>query len=120
MGDLLATGAAWLEQQRTRHLTTTVTYVRGEIELAVPATIGRTKYEADDGHVVRIEFTDRDFLILAAHLVLDGQPAEPQRGDLICEGNREFEVLDWRYSDPYRLTLRITTKATGFSPHASG
>ena len=29
MGDLLAQGAAWLEQQRTRHLATTVTYVRG-------------------------------------------------------------------------------------------
>ncbi|RLS59552.1 MAG: hypothetical protein DWH91_00085 [Planctomycetota bacterium] len=113
MGDLLATGAAWLEQQRTKHLTTTVTYVRGEIELAVPATIGRTKYEADDGHVVRVEFTDRDFLILASDLVLAGQQTEPRRGDLIREGNREFEVLDWRYSDPYRQTLRITTKETG-------
>ena len=113
MGDLLATGAAWLEQQRTKHLTTTVTYVRGAIELAVPATIGRTKYEADDGHVVRVEFTDRDFLILVADLVIDGQATEPQRGDLILEGTREFEVLDWRYSDPYRQTLRITTKETG-------
>lgn len=113
MADLLAAGAAWLEQQRTRHLTTTVTYVRGEIEVAVPATIGRTKYEADDGHVVRVEFTDRDFLILAADLVLAGQPTEPQRGDVIREGSHEFEVLDWRYSDPYRQTLRITTTLTG-------
>ncbi len=113
MGDLLAQGAAWLEQQRTKHLTSTVTYVRGEFEFAVPATIGRKKYEADDGHVVRVEFTDRDFLILAADLVLDGQATEPQRGDLIREGNREFEVLDWRYSDPYRQTLRITTTLTG-------
>lgn len=113
MGDLLATGAAWLEQQRTRHLTTTVIYVRGEIELAVPATIGRTKYEADDGHVVRVEFTDRDFLILAADLVLNGDVTEPIRGDLIREGTRGFEVLDWRYSDPYRQTLRITTKEVG-------
>lgn len=47
MGDLLAQGAAWLEQQRTRHLTTTVTYVRNDVQIAVPATIGRTKYEAD-------------------------------------------------------------------------
>ena len=86
MGDLLANGSAWLEQQRTKHLTSTVMYVRGNVQVAVPATIGRTKYEADDGHVVRVEFTDRDFLILAADLVLDGQATEPQRGDLIREG----------------------------------
>jgi hypothetical protein len=113
MGNLLASGAAWLEQQRTKHLTSNVMYVRGDVQVAVPATIGHTKYEADDGHVVRVEFTDRDFLILAADLVLAGQTTEPQRGDLIREGNREFEVLDWRYSDPYRVTLRITTTAVG-------
>jgi hypothetical protein len=113
MPDLLAQGAAWLEQQRTRHLTTTVTYVRNDVQIAVPATIGRTKYEADDGHVVQVEYTDRDYLILTADLVLGGQVSEPQRGDLILEGTREFEVLDWRYSDPYRNTLRITTKHVG-------
>ena len=113
MGDLLAWGAAWLEQQRTRHLSTTVTYVRGASSVVVAATIGRTKFDVDDGHVVRVDFTDRDFLILAADLILDGQPAEPDRGDLIREGSREFEVLEWRFSDPYRQTFRITTKHTG-------
>jgi hypothetical protein len=113
MPDLLAQAAAWLEQQRTKHLTTTVTYVRNDVQITVPATIGRTKYEADDGQVVCIEFTDRDYLILTADLVLGGQVSEPQRGDLIREGPREFEVLDWRYSDPYRNTLRIATQALG-------
>ena len=113
MADLLAQGAAWLESQRTKHLTTTVKYVRNDVQIAVPATIGRTKSEADDGQVVRIEFTDRDYLILTADLVLGGQASEPQRGDLIREGPREFEVLDWRYSDPYRTTLRINTKHVG-------
>ncbi|GIX05043.1 MAG: hypothetical protein KatS3mg114_0912 [Planctomycetaceae bacterium] len=113
MADLLAQGAAWLEQQRTRHLATTVTYVRDDLQIEVAATIGRTKYETDDGTAVRVEFTDRDFLILAADLVLAGQITEPARGDLIHEGTREFEVLDWRYSDPYRQTLRITTKHVG-------
>ena len=113
MGDLLAQGAAWLEQQRTRHLATIVTYVRGVSTVDVLATIGRTKFEADDGQVVQVELTDRDFLILVADLTLAGQPTEPERGDLICEGPLEFEVLEWRYSDPYRQTFRITTKHTG-------
>ncbi len=43
-----------LEQQRTRHLTTTVTYVRNDVQITVAATIGRTKYEADDGQGVRM------------------------------------------------------------------
>ena len=94
MGDLLAQGAAWLEQQRTKHLATTVTYVRGNVQVAVLATIGRTKSEIEDGDVVEVQYTDRDFLILAVDLVLSGQRAEPERGDLIREWNREFDVLD--------------------------
>jgi hypothetical protein len=113
MPDLLAQGAAWLEQQRTRYLATTVNYRRGTSQVELAATIGRTRYETDDGTVARIEFTDRDFLILAVDLVLDGQATEPSRGDLVREGLREFEVTDWRYSDPYRQTLRITTKFLG-------
>lgn len=113
MADLLSQGAAWLEAQRTKHLTREVTYVRGDDQVTVQATIGRTRFETDDGTIVRVDYTDRDFLILAADLVLAGQPTEPERGDLIREEDREFEVLDWRYSDPYRLTLRITTKYVG-------
>lgn len=113
MADLLAQGAAWLEAQRTKHLTREVTYVRGNDQVTVLATIGRTQFETDDGTAVRVEYTDRDFLIRAADLVLAGQPTEPERGDLIREDGREFEVLDWRYSDPYRLALRITTKYVG-------
>ena len=52
-------------------------------------------------------------ITLVADLILAGQTTEPQRGDLIREGPREFEVLEWRYSDPYRQTFRITTKAVG-------
>ncbi|MGD9856515.1 MAG: hypothetical protein AB7U20_16330 [Planctomycetaceae bacterium] len=113
MPDLLAEGAAWLEQRRTRHLASNVTYVRGAEQVEVAATIGRTKYETDDGTAVRVAFTDRDFLVLAADLMLGGTVTEPERGDLIREGTGEFEVLDWRYSDPYRVALRISTKYVG-------
>jgi len=115
MTDLLSQGAAWLEAQRTKHLTREVTYVRGNDQATVPATIGRTRFETDDGTAVRVEYTDRDFLIRAADLVLAGQLTDPERGDLIREEGREFEVLDWRYSDPYRLTLRVTTKDVGIT-----
>lgn len=117
MGDLLARGSAWLEAQRTKHCTRDVTYVRGAVSAVVKATIGRTEYQTDDGQTVRTEFTDRDFLILAADLVLAGNPTLPERGDQLRETQDStvyvLEVIDWRYSDPYRQTLRIETKLVG-------
>ena len=84
------------------------------------ATIGRTEFEVDDGLGVLVRTESRDYLILAEHLVLDGQPALPQRGDRVRETDGSqtvvYEVMapgkepPWRYSDPYRKTLRIHTK----------
>jgi hypothetical protein len=114
MADLLERGARWLEDQRTRHCTRDVTYVRGAASVVVKATVGRTQYETDDGHAVRVAFTERDFLIQAADLMLGGNVVTPQPGDRIRESQSGqvlvFEVIDWRYSDPYRQTLRIETK----------
>lgn len=114
MADFLERGSRWLEEQRTKHCTRDVTYVRGVDSVVVRATIGRTEFKTDDGESVRIEFTDRDFLILAADLALAGNPMLPERGDKIRETGETlihvFEVMDWRFSDPYRQTLRIETK----------
>ena len=114
MADLLEQGSRWLEDQRTKYCTRDVTYVRGAASVQVRATIGRTEFQTDDGEAVRIRFTDRDFLILTNDLVLAGNPTQPERGDKVREtqGNSAFvfEVMNWRYSDPYRQTLRIETK----------
>jgi len=120
MPDLLRTGSDWLEAQRTEHMTSSVVYARGASTVEVPATIGRTEFEVDDGFGVLVRTESRDYLILAEHLVLDGQPALPQRGDRIRETDGSqtvvYEVMTpgkeppWRYSDPYRKTLRVHTK----------
>jgi len=120
MPDLLRTGSDWLETQRTEHLTRSVVYERGASSVAAPATVGRTVFEVDDGAGVLMRVESRDYLVLAAHLVLDGQATVPQRGDRIreTEGTQTFvyEVMapgkepPWRYSDPFRKTLRIHTK----------
>jgi hypothetical protein len=114
MADLLEQGARWLEAQRTKHCTRDVTYVRGADSVVVQATIGRTEFQADDGQTVRIDFTERDYLMRAADLVLAGDAVAPQPGDQVRETQDGqtlvFEVIDWRYSDPYRQTLRLHTK----------
>lgn len=120
MADLLETGSNWLQGQRKKHATREVMYRRSVDSVSVQATVGRTVFEQDDGSRVIVRTEVRDYLIDTADLVLGGQPALPERGDRIeeTEGGKKFtyEVMPlgtephWRYSDPYRKTLRVHTK----------
>ncbi len=120
MTDLLERGAAWLDQQRARYLTRTVTYFRGGDSVDLPATIGQTTFEQADEYGVIHRTQSRDYLISATDLVLAGGAEQPRAGDRICEAVGEqvflYEVMapggepPWRYSDAYRHTLRIHTK----------
>ena len=120
MADLLERSSAWLEDQRARRMTRPVLYVRGGQTVEVPATIGETIFRIDGGAGAMLRTESRDYLITAADLVLGGSAVLPQRGDRIREtqGTQVFvyEVASpgdeplWRWSDPYRRTLRIHTK----------
>ncbi|GAB6184516.1 hypothetical protein [Thermopirellula anaerolimosa] len=124
MGDLLDDGLAWLAERLKVHASRPVIYRRGTDETTVQAIVGRTLLKLDDGYGgVRMEWTDRDFLIAADDLILAGQKALPRRGDQIREttGGKTlvYEVLapgsepEWRWSDPHRRLLRIHTKQIG-------
>jgi len=124
MGDLLDDGLAWLAEQLKAHASRTVVYRRGTSEVTVQALVGRTLLKLDDGYGgVRMEWTDRDFVIAADDLVLGGEKTLPQRGDQVREtvdGKAlVYEVLapgsepEWRWSDPHRRLLRIHTKQVG-------
>jgi hypothetical protein len=119
MSDLLQQASGWLEEKRTAYASHVVTYVRGDKSVALSATVGKTTFEVDDGYGVLVRHESRDFLILAADLVLNDTSVLPQRGDRIRETQGAttfiYEVTApgkepcWRYSDPYRKTLRIHT-----------
>jgi hypothetical protein len=121
MTNLFRTVSSWLEAKRTAIATSDVTYRRGDRSVCVPATIGRTEYQQDDGYGIITKAESRDFLILAADLILDGMLVLPEVGDRIdemqCDKTFTYEVLpiggqqtQYRYSDPFRQTLRIHTK----------
>ena len=120
MVDLLEQASNWLEDQRTEHTSRTVTYERGAATVALAASIGRTIFEVDNGFGVVERTESRDFLVLAADLVLAGVPVLPGRSDRIRETQGTttyvYEVMapgkepHYRFSDPYRKTLRIHTK----------
>jgi hypothetical protein len=101
---------------RHQHLTRSVTYRRGDVVVELAATIGRTVFEMDDGAGAVLRVESRDYIIRASDLTL----GSPLRGDRIVEaGDGQsfvYEVVPfgsepcWRWSDPYRKTLRIHTK----------
>jgi hypothetical protein len=120
MTDMLHTGQSWLSEKLRTHASRLVTYQRDNVEAELPATIGRSTYEQDDGEGIITRSQVRDFLIDTADLLLSAIGTLPRRGDRVLEtdGNTTFvfEVMalggepPWRYSDPFRLKLRIHTK----------
>lgn len=120
MTDMLRRGQSWLADKLKTHASQSVTYRRDNIEVKVAATIGRSMYEQDDGEGVIVRSQVRDYLIDTADLLSSEIGSLPKRGDEIHEvdGNliHIYEVMalggdpPWRYSDPFRLKLRIHTK----------
>ena len=114
MTDLLRRGSQWLEQMRTAHGSSQVTYRRDVTELPVNATYGCTQVEVADESGLTVQSAISDFLILADELGL-----EPEPGDEIVADSQVYEVMNlggegcWRWSDPYRTTLRIHTREMG-------
>ena len=120
MSDLLRDGQHWLADKLTKHASRTVVYRRGELGVELVATIGRSMYDQDDGEGIITRSQVRDFLIDTNLLLLSIIGSLPRRGDQVIEFDGDktfiFEVMSlggdppWRYSDPFRLKLRIHTK----------
>lgn len=120
MVGLLEQGLSHLAEQLLAHNSLVVTYRRGADSANPRAIIGRTMYRTSSDGQSAVDFSDRDYLIAPAELVLGGSPVEPQDGDRI-EETRDgqtytYEVLpiagepSWRWSDPFRKLYRIHTK----------
>ena len=120
MADLLEWASAWLDGKRKAYLSRPVTYCRGEQSVGVQATVGRTVFQVADAYGVVEQSESRDFLILAADLILGDAVTLPERGDRIREAQDGkvyvYEVMapgrepHYRFSDVYRRTLRIHTR----------
>jgi len=114
MADMFHDGLAWLAQQLNQHCASQVLYRRGGESIAVAATFGKTDIELADESGLTIASFVWDFLINA-----DALGFEPEAGDVIVANGRQYEVMNlagdgsWRFSDPYRTTLRIHTKDIG-------
>jgi len=100
-----------------------ILYQRAAESVAISdVTYGRSEVTVELAEEVRVEFTDRDFIVQASLLILNSLAVIPQRGDRILELDSEgetvatYEVLapggmrPYRYCDPQQTLLRIHTK----------
>ena len=116
MGDLIRQGSQWLADMLQQHAASPVTYLRGETTIDLAATLGRTDLEVTDDYGGSVQAHSVDFLAAAGSL-----PFAPQAGDTVILDGRRFEVMNlpgegcWRWTSPFRTTVRIHTKDTGSS-----
>jgi len=114
MSNLLAYGIGWVARKLIAHASRPIVYRRGANEVAVNAVVGRTLLKLDDDYGgVRVEWTGRDFWVVADDLVLGGQKTLPQRGDQILENEDGrtviYEVLA-PCDEPDHVMIRIHAK----------
>lgn len=90
------------------------TYSRGESSGTLKLVPGRNaRVTLADYGVLVDERRNRDWLIEAALLKVDGVVTLPERGDEIVMEGKTYQVSGdqgsphWHYSDPYDLILRI-------------
>jgi len=125
MADIMATAAAWFEQQRQQHLTVPIEYrIAGTghpIPCRATVVIGRWESVNAAGQVVRME--TRDFIVADNEL-----HHTPARGDTITFREGPVEALckvvipdgndqAWRWSDRSHTVRRIHTMETARYEH---
>lgn len=122
MSDLLQTGSAWLSGVMKAHVSTSITYRRGQNSVTISnATIGRSSSDVIDQTQMLVKKESCDFIFDASQLVLNSVIVQPQEGDLITRtmGSETwtYEVMPllprtppWVYADaPYNQRLRVQT-----------
>lgn len=96
----------------------TIVVSRGNASVSLAATFGRTEFVVEENGGQRIEWSDRDFIVASADLILVGTRATPMRGDRVkvVATGEVFEILapgneqPFRMADPEGTLLRIHTK----------
>lgn len=121
MKNLMEQGARWLADKQQAFASVPVIYRRGERSVSLLAVPAQSQGEQDVEGGAQVGWQQRDWIVVAKDLVIDGQRITPKRGDRI-EQQQEgvayvHEVMPppggedaWRWSDLNRVRLRIHTK----------
>ena len=112
----------WLRTTLQDNASVSVTYTRGAYSVTLDVVLGQTRFASNSPNKARVEYSDRDYLITAAELVLNGSVVDPADGDRITEvvngTSMIFEIMPPRNTDepaarpsgPDRQTWRVHCK----------
>lgn len=116
MANKLRTAIQWLSDKKGEFEPESVTYNNGSGTVTITnARIGRTAYRLGEGEQSRLEFSEVDFHIQVADLVIAGSAVTPVRGHRITWESRVYEVQappgeQPAYKDPFGIDWFIRTK----------
>lgn len=116
----LRESAQWLAEQQEASDGVSYTFTRGNDSVTVTAVEGRTPFrQSDTGGRSTLIWSERDILVRAAVLILDGATVLPQPGDQwekASDSDGVYQVHSiggepcYRWSDQYGIRLRIHLK----------
>lgn len=123
MADMLQNGAAWLAAKLKAKAGRAITYKRRTHTASLTATVGQTMLRlSDDTGEMQVVWTDRDYLLTPADLILNGSVVLPEKGDIILDATdgttQRYEVFPYGNEPVHKLDahsalLRIHTKHVG-------
>lgn len=119
--NLLRRGVAWQATRLRAHVSERILYRTPDGSVELCATPSSTKLRLDDGTGgVRIEYTDRDYIIPRDGFEIGGVPVVPQRGHLVYVLGRgklmTYEVFPyngepcWEWHGDYYTMVRVRLK----------
>ncbi len=118
---MMSNAMTWLRGTLAEAAGVAITYTDGTYSVDLTPWIGRTVFGSTLDGAARVEWGDRDYLIPADLLILNGVVVKPAVGNRITETvngtAKTYEVMRpatgepaWRYSDPGETLLRIHVK----------
>lgn len=117
-------GQEFLNQQFTDKASVIILYHRGMLFVPIRCWVGRTAFKIQDEKGLRIEWSERDYLIPVELLVLNGVKSVPLEADWIEEvfpepqGANQYILTApndepiWRFSDVQHTLYRVHCKRT--------
>lgn len=118
MADILRSGVEYLRDTLQGYVSSSITYTRsGTGSVTIDATVSVNTAAATDAQGnLRTEWRDRDYIVVAADMVIGSTAITPRRGDRITDGSDTYEVQSqgsepvYRPADAYGLMWRIHTR----------
>ena len=115
--NMMQRGAAMVARTLGQHASHRVIYARNSLSISIDAVIGQTEVESQDTQGFIVRSVMRDFIMDTAPI--DQHFARPQRGDIITDQSRRYEVVPvgdepcYRWSDRDHTRYRIHTRLIG-------